>query len=647
MKSKRGIALLRLTALLLLSVSIPNFQPPATFAQGTAFMYQGMLNDGASPANGSYDLRFAIFDAGTNGNQAGTPLTNSAVAISNGLFTVTLDFGNQFPGAGRWLEAAVRTNGGEGFTTLWPRQPLTPTPYAVYAANAAVAASAGSMTASNLTGTISLAQLPGAVVTNSQSSLTLGSTNSIAPLTVPPRLPTSPLATLALLFEAERMVISGRLAYVASFSGGLQIVDVSNPTIPVRLGSVVTAASSLSVAVSGRHACLANEDGVLQIIDVSNPASPMIVGSIVAGSYLRSVAVSGRYACVADAGGNSLQMVDVSNPASPVLMGSATTDDSPFSVAVSGRYAYVANLLGLSLQIFDIGNPASPLKVGSVTMSGNPYSVAVSGRYAYVVNTDGNQLLIFDVSNPASPVNVGSVTTGSNPTDVAVSGRFAYVANNSVNRLQVFDVSNPATPVSVGSIVTAAGPSSVAVSGRYVYVGNFNSASLQTFDLGGAYLQHLEAGAVETGGLQVRDTARVGNNLEVRGGLTVGSSAQIFGSIGSPKWNATTVINAFGALPQTNNFTTGGGTLVISASGSGYASTSDTLIGMDISVDGVVIDSCVLTANPASVHLAFAPKTFVKTGLAAGSHQLVLSPRSGTITDNDSFCVTVMELPFP
>ncbi|MFO1487400.1 MAG: hypothetical protein U1F65_02880 [Verrucomicrobiota bacterium] len=106
------------------------------FAQGTAFTYQGRLNDGANPASGSYDLRFALFDAASNGTQQGNPLTNSATAISNGLFSVSLDFGNQFAGANRWVEIAVRTNGAASFFLLAPRQALTPAPYAIYAASA-------------------------------------------------------------------------------------------------------------------------------------------------------------------------------------------------------------------------------------------------------------------------------------------------------------------------------------------------------------------------------------------------------------------------------------------------------------------------------------------------------------------------------
>ena len=121
-------------------------------AQGTAFSYQGWLNDGANPANGTYNLRFALFDALTLGNQVGPPLTNAPVNVSNGLFTVVLDFGTNFPGADRWLEIGVRTNGGSGFSTLSPRQQLTPTPYAIFA-----------NTASNLLGTLPAAQISGTV----------------------------------------------------------------------------------------------------------------------------------------------------------------------------------------------------------------------------------------------------------------------------------------------------------------------------------------------------------------------------------------------------------------------------------------------------------------------------------------------------
>ena len=132
-----------------------------TYAQTTAFTYQGRLFDQGTAANGNYDLQFSVFDAATVGNQLGTSLTNSTVAVSNGLFTVNLDFGpGAFDGSARWLEIAARTNGSSGsFTTLAPRQAITSTPYAITAANvntSNLVATLSSSTNLNLNGTFGL-----------------------------------------------------------------------------------------------------------------------------------------------------------------------------------------------------------------------------------------------------------------------------------------------------------------------------------------------------------------------------------------------------------------------------------------------------------------------------------------------------------
>ena len=105
-------------------------------AQGTAFTYQGRLSNGTNAANGSYDLSFALFKVASGGSAVAGPLTNSATGVSNGLFIVTLDFGNVFNGTEYWLEIGVRTNGNGTFITLTPRQAVTPTPYAIFAEGA-------------------------------------------------------------------------------------------------------------------------------------------------------------------------------------------------------------------------------------------------------------------------------------------------------------------------------------------------------------------------------------------------------------------------------------------------------------------------------------------------------------------------------
>ena len=108
-----------------------------SFGQTTSFTYQGRIADGGTVANGNYDLQFGLWTSVSGGSQVGTTQSNNAVAVNNGVFTVSLDFGaNAFPGASRFLEIALRPAGVGSLTVLSPRQPITSTPYAIRSLNA-------------------------------------------------------------------------------------------------------------------------------------------------------------------------------------------------------------------------------------------------------------------------------------------------------------------------------------------------------------------------------------------------------------------------------------------------------------------------------------------------------------------------------
>src|SRR5467141_2102362 len=134
----------------------------ATFGQTTSFTYQGRLTDGGTAANGNYDLQFVLFDSLSGGAQVGSTQTVNTVAVSNGVFTVSLDFGaSSFPGANRFLEISARPTGGS-FTLLTPRQQVTSTPYAIRSANASSADTATNATnATNATTATNATQLGG------------------------------------------------------------------------------------------------------------------------------------------------------------------------------------------------------------------------------------------------------------------------------------------------------------------------------------------------------------------------------------------------------------------------------------------------------------------------------------------------------
>ena len=76
---------------------------------GTAITYQGRLNEGGSPAAGSYDFQFILYNAAAGGAQVGSMVLMADVPVTGGLFAVQLDFGAGIFGAeARWLEVGVR-----------------------------------------------------------------------------------------------------------------------------------------------------------------------------------------------------------------------------------------------------------------------------------------------------------------------------------------------------------------------------------------------------------------------------------------------------------------------------------------------------------------------------------------------------------
>jgi hypothetical protein len=126
---------------------------PAQQPLGTAFTYQGQLLQNLSPANGNYNFQFLLVDSSTN-CASGTncnPVMITNVPVSNGLFTLSIDFGaGPFYGNNNFLKIAVATNGSSNFTALLPLQPVAPAPGAIFAENAG-----------NLSGTLPSASLTG------------------------------------------------------------------------------------------------------------------------------------------------------------------------------------------------------------------------------------------------------------------------------------------------------------------------------------------------------------------------------------------------------------------------------------------------------------------------------------------------------
>ncbi len=104
---------------------------------GTSFTYQGRLESAGQPAIGLHDLEFRLWDAAVGGSEVAPAWCVDGVDVAEGHFSVSVNFGNQFKGDGRWLAIAVRADTVAGncstgaYTPLAGRQALTAAPYAL------------------------------------------------------------------------------------------------------------------------------------------------------------------------------------------------------------------------------------------------------------------------------------------------------------------------------------------------------------------------------------------------------------------------------------------------------------------------------------------------------------------------------------
>ena len=126
----RLLRLAAAVAALLLAFAMATVQ-----AQETRFTYQGELRAADLPASGAHDLRFTLYDSVVGGGPLSDTLTLDDVVVSDGVFSVALDFGlDPFDGGALYLQVEVRPGNDSGaYTVLSPRQAITAAPYALHA----------------------------------------------------------------------------------------------------------------------------------------------------------------------------------------------------------------------------------------------------------------------------------------------------------------------------------------------------------------------------------------------------------------------------------------------------------------------------------------------------------------------------------
>ena len=248
--------------------------------------------------------------------------------------------------------------------------------------------------------------------------------------------------------EVMDVAVDGNFIYLAVNESGLQILHQDTKQI---VGSYNTSGLSYGVAVSGRYVFVADWDNGLVILDVIDPSDPVRIARLDTPGAAYKVTVQGSYAYVCD-WHMGLAVIDISDPSDPVEVGRFSDVDHATDCEITGTYAFLVDWWGL--RVIDVSNPTAPSEVGNLSTGGFAYGIDVDRGYAYVAD-DFRGLRIIDIQDPFNPTEVGNYILDDNALHAQIrlsdNRLYAYIAVVE-NGLVVLDVTDHENPIEVANL---------------------------------------------------------------------------------------------------------------------------------------------------------------------------------------------------
>jgi len=453
-------------------------------AQGTSFTYQGKLTDGGSAANGQYDFTFRLFSAVSGGSLIGSEATLEDIQVSEGVFTVTLDFGS-LPFAatsGNYLEIAVRAGTSNGpFTMLVPRQPITSSPYSVRSFSSA---SADSLTAdcvlcvtdSHIL-SISGAKVNGTVATatNADTAATAGNVTGIVQIA---NGGTGSATKSFIDLTTDQTNIGGNKQFIGavSVSGPNGVFSgngsgLTNLNAPIADGSITTPKLSDGSVTEPKLAAglLNSPQRNLSLLGMHRWDLLKGQANFVAGSTPRGIEFDGANIWISNSGANSVSKLRATDG---VSLGTFTVGAGPQGIAFDGSNVWVANPGSTSVTKLRASDGSN---LGAFPVGSGPWAVAFDGANIWVTNSGSGTVTKLRASDGS---NLGTFAVGLNPVAIVFDGTYMWVGNNNsstVTKLRASDGSN------FGTFSAIATPTGIGFDGTNIWVSNGTAGTVTRF----------------------------------------------------------------------------------------------------------------------------------------------------------------------
>ncbi len=243
------------------------------------------------------------------------------------------------------------------------------------------------------------------------------------------------LGSFSTASPARDVAVAGEFVYVVVDGGVLQVLDVANLSSITSLGTFNSPNSITAVEVFGSRVYLSEQtmtfSGGVRIVDASDPASINQLGFYgTAFPILGKTVVDGDTVYAASLG--NVRVIDVTDPASIIELGTLGINEA-FSIEVSDGVAYVGTFSGL--QLVDVLDPSAMSLLGSFSTTSDVLDLAVVDDMAGAVTVTlvdvSGKLAVLDASVPSNIRTIGTLDTLGSPFQLALADQFAFVADGS------------------------------------------------------------------------------------------------------------------------------------------------------------------------------------------------------------------------
>ncbi len=361
--------------------------------------------------------------------------------------------------------------------------------------------------------------------------------------------------------------VSGDRLYVQT-TQKIFIFDVSDPTGERLIGTIEGANTQMGAfVVKGNllyfvYQDMGDSSTHLGTADIRNPVAPAYgAGITLSLTSLNKVdiAVSGQGAYISSGDDNAVFVYNVGDLSGPTYEGSIPFSDIPEDILTDGRSLYVLTSDGLNnghLSFFSLAEPLQPTLSSVVTVGEAPEALAIKGGTVYVMNSADFDMMAVNVTNPLAATVIQTANFGYSGTSAVVFGD-RLVIGSLQGIVIISDISSSTAATVSGALTIGAAINSLAADGTHLFIGMQTNPYLTVWGLAGVTVDALNGGRATFYAVNVRGEVQIQNDLQVTGGVTVGSGGiysqgTIASTIESPTSTAGSFINTYTAGSNDN-----------------------------------------------------------------------------------------------